>query len=261
MQKRKPLALANWKMAMSVAESLAYIKKFQTLAGDMLEHIEVVICPAYTALWPVAQALRGSYIQLGAQNLAATSDIAHTGQISAALLAEVGCAWVMVGHWEVRRHLGDDHQRLNRKVHLAFEAGLRPVLLVGERRGEAMSLENALSDQLSRVLDNCQPSQVSRIAFVYEPEAAIGVAEPAAPESIAAGCGFLRRWLASHYGLAVGEQVRIIYGGSVTPEHASSLLAYPDIDGLGASRKGRDPEQFSQIVRQIFKVKGASGIS
>ena len=94
---RKPLALSNWKMALTVAESLALVREFETLAGDLLDLVEVVICPPYTSLWPVAQALRESRIQLGGQNIAATTDLARTGEISAALLADVDCRWVMLG--------------------------------------------------------------------------------------------------------------------------------------------------------------------
>jgi triosephosphate isomerase len=112
----KPLALSNWKMAMTIVESLAFVRDFEVIAGDLLEEVDVVICPPFTALWPVAQALRDSpsagsgrsRIQLGGQNIAPTADLARTGEISAALLADVGCQWVMLGHWEVRRHLGDD---------------------------------------------------------------------------------------------------------------------------------------------------------
>jgi len=110
---RRPIALANWKMSMTVAESLAFVWEFQALAGDLLDRIDVVICPPFTALWPVAKALRGSHIQLGGQNIAPSADLARTGEISAALLADAGCRWVMLGHWEVRRNQGDDDELVN----------------------------------------------------------------------------------------------------------------------------------------------------
>jgi len=121
-------------MAMTVAESQAFVRDFEAIAGDLLDEVDVVICPPFTALWPVAQALRGSSIQLGGQNIAPTADLARTGEISAALLADAGCRWVMLGHWEVRRHQGDDDVAVNRKVHLALDAGLVPILLIGEAR-------------------------------------------------------------------------------------------------------------------------------
>lgn len=252
---RRPLALSNWKMAMTIAESLAFVRDLESLAGDLLDAVDVVICPPHTALWPVAQALRGSRLQLGGQNMAPTADLTRTGEISAALLAEVGCRWVMLGHWEIRRHLGDDDASVNRKVHLALEAGLLPILLVGEARDEMGLLKTILDGHLARVMEGCQAERVAAMAFVYEPEGVIGVATPATPEHVAAGCGVIRDWLRQQWGEAVADSVRIIYGGSVAPEHAADLLAAPDVDGLGASRRGRDPKTFVEIVRRIALVK------
>jgi len=252
---RKPLAIASWKMAMTVAEGLAFIRDFQELACDLLDAVDVVICPPYTALWPLAQALRASNIQLGGQNIAPSNDPARTGEISAALLADVGCRWVMLGHWETRRHLGDDDEAVNHKVHLALEAGLKPILLIGEAHDEVSPLPTALERQLTGVLEGCDATQVATMVFVYEPERAIGVASPAPAEHVAEGCAFIRGWLRARWGNPVAEEVRIVYGGSVTPVHAANLLACPDVDGLGATRRGRDPIAFSEIVRQIARVK------
>jgi triosephosphate isomerase len=252
---RRPLALSNWKMAMTVAESLAFVREFDALAGNLLDRIDAVICPPYTALWPVAQALRESRLQLGGQNVAPSARLARTGEISAVLLADVGCRWVMLGHWEARRYQADDDAVVNRKVHLALEAGLSPILLIGEGRDSEAPLETALERQLAHVVRGCRAEQVVKMAFVYEPEGAIGVTEPATPEHAASGCGFVRGWLRQRWGDAVADGVRVIYGGSVTPEHAASLLAAPEVDGLGATRRGRDAESFAEIVRRIDKVK------
>ena len=249
--RRKPLALANWKMAMTVAESLAFVHAFEALAGELLDAVDVVLCPPFTALWAVAGALRGSRLQLGGQDIAPAADPARTGQISAALLADVGCRWVMLGHWEVRRHLGDDDEAVNHKVRLALEAGLLPILLIGEARDDPAPPQEALARKLSRVLAGCRVEQVATMAMVYEPEGAIGVTAPAAPDHVATGCAFIRGWLRRSWGGAVAERVRIIYGGSVAPAYAADLLTAPDVDGLGATRRGRDPATFVEIVRQI----------
>jgi triosephosphate isomerase len=252
---RKPLALSNWKMAMTVAESLSFVRDFEDMAEDLFDEVDVVICPPFTALWPVAQALQDSRVQLGGQNIALTADPARTGEISAALLADVGCRWVMLGHWEVRRHLGDDDAIVNRKVHLALDAGLAPILLIGEARDDSPRTD-ALERQLRRVLAGCQAEQVEAMAFVYEPEGAIGMAASISPEHVATGCGFIRGWLRGHWGDAVAESVRIIYGGSVAPAYATDLLACPDVDGLAATRHGRDAATFAQIVRLIAQSEG-----
>lgn len=252
---RKPLALSNWKMSMAITESLAFVEEFQALAGDLLHRVDVVICPPFTSLWAVAQALVGSVLHLGAQNIAATADPARTGQISAALLADAGCRWVMLGHWEVRRYLGDDDTAVRHKIHLALGAGLRPILLVGESRDDKGARQAALERHLTQIVGDCEAEQVAAMAFVYEPEVTIGAQAPATPAQVAAGCGTIRGWIGARWGETVAEQVRIIYGGSVTPAHAADLLAHPDVDGLGATRRGRDPSTFMKIVRQVVEVK------
>jgi triosephosphate isomerase len=252
---RKPLAISNWKMALTVAEGLGHVREFEALAGDLLDAVDVVICPPFTALWSLAQVLQGSRLELGGQNIAPSADLARTGEISAALLADVGCRWVMLGHWEVRRYQGDDDATVNRKVHLALDAGLAPILLIGEAHDKEAPLEVVLEGQLARVLEGCREEQVAEMALVYEPERAIGVATPATPDQVGAACALMRGWLQQRWGGAVAEAVRILYGGSVAPEYAADLLAAPDVDGLGASRRGRDPESFVEIVRKIASAK------
>jgi triosephosphate isomerase len=253
---RKPLALANWKMAMTIPESLAFVREFRAVVSDLAQVVDVVLCPPYTALQPVAQALADSFIALGAQNLCAAPGPAHTGEISAALLADAGCKWVMLNHWEVRRRTGEDDAAVNRKVHAAFEAGLRPILLVGESNAERGQATRVLNARLPTLLAGCAAEQVAYMALVYEPEWTIGVKEPAPPGYVAAGCGAIRRWLGRTYGADPASAIRIIYGGSVAPEYTLNLLASPEVDGVGASRKGRDPAAFAEIVRWIAAAKG-----
>lgn len=253
--RRKPLALANWKMAMTVDESLAFVRNFQTRVGDVLDLVDVIICPPFTCLFPVAQLLERNQLQLGAQNIAAFTEPGRTGEISAALAKNAGCRWVMLGHWEVRRNMGDDDAIVNRKVHIALEAGLRPVLLIGPGRDEAGALEEVLTTQMERVLAGCSAGQVAGMTFIYEPEVAIGAPAPQKPEQVAEGCRLMREFLRGEWGDQVAEKVRIIYGGSVSPDQAGDLLSSPEVDGLGASRKGRDALVFLEIVKRIVLVK------
>jgi len=252
---RKPFAIANWKMAMTISESLAFVRKFRTAVGDLAQAVDIVLCPPYTALHAAAQALAGSPIGLGAQNLCATPGKAHTGEISAPLLADAGCEWVLLGHWEIRRHMGETDVDVNRKMHAAFQAGLRPILLVGEAAMERGRSEETLAARLPHLFAECGAEQVARMAIVYEPEWTIGAQEPAPPDYVAAGCRFIRQWIGREYGVGVAEGVRTIYGGSVAPAYAEGLLASPEVDGLGASRKGRDPIAFAEIVRLIATAK------
>jgi len=250
------MAIANWKMQMTIAQSLAFVQDFQLAIGDLAEAVDIVLCPPYTALYALSQALKNSSIPLGGQNLSAARGGAYTGEISAALLADAGCQWVLVGHWEVRRHFGERDEMVNRKVHRALEASLRPIPLIGEAEDERDQFREALAARLPQVLAGCDAEQVRRMAFVYEPEWTIGVAEPAPPEHVAAGCGFIRQWLGETYGEPTAQEVRIIYGGSVAPEYARDLLEAADVDGLGATRRGRRVESFAQIVRLIAAIKG-----
>ena len=257
MARRKPFAVANWKMAMTIDASRRFLRAFREGLSGAAEKVDVVLCPPYTALYPVAEALTGSAIQLGAQNLSRAAGKAHTGEISAELLADVGCQWVLVGHWEIRRRLAETDSDVNAKMLAALEAGLRPILLVGEGADKRGEPEQALADRLPILFDGIEAGEVAQMAAVYEPEWTIGVDQPASPEYVAAGCAALRRWIAQAYDDTTAGELRIIYGGSVSPEYADALLASPEVDGLGAGRKGRDPAAFADIVRLIAEAKGA----
>jgi triosephosphate isomerase len=249
---RKPVALTNWKMEMTIAASLAFLRRFQAQAGDLSSQVQVILCPPYTALYAMAQALADSPIELGAQTVSAVAGGAHTGEISAQLVADAGAHWAQLGHWELRRHRGETDEMVNRKVHRALEAGLGLILLVGEGQEEgADPVAPALRRQLGRVLAGCSAEPISRSILLYEPEWTIGAAEPAPPQHVAAGCRIIRSWLAERFGQDTAQAVRLVYGGSVAPAYARDLLALADVDGLGAGRKGRDPNAFAEIVRLI----------
>jgi len=254
---RKPFAVANWKMAMTVAEGHAFLRRFREHLGDVAAAVDVVLCPPYTALHPMAQALEGTPIELGAQNLSAAAGKAHTGDVSAELLADVGCRWVLVGHWEIRRRDDESDTDVNQKLLAALDAGLRPILLVGESADRRRDAEQALAERLPALLAGSAAPHVARMGIVYEPEWTIGVDQPAPPDHVAAGCRAIRRWIAHAYDDATADQVRTIYGGSVTPAYAEGLLDSPHVDGLGAGRTGRDPKAFAQIIRLIAQAKGA----
>jgi triosephosphate isomerase len=253
---RKPLALANWKMAMTISKSLAFVEQFQIAVGTLAELVDIVLCPPYTALYAVSHALTKTSIDVGAQNLCAAPGSAHTGEISAPLLVDAGCRWVVVGHWEIRRQRTETDRDLNKKLHAAFQADLRPILLVGEEANERGSVEEAFSERLPHLFADFGPGQAAQMALVYEPEWTIGVQEPAPDDYIGDGCSFIRGWIEQNFGEGAAQKARIIYGGSVSPGYAIGLLSSPDVDGLGAGRKGRDPVAFAEIVRLIAAAKG-----
>jgi triosephosphate isomerase (TIM) len=254
--RRKPFALANWKMTMTMTEGLEFAGRFRQAVGDLPYQMEIVLCPPYTAIYSVSGALAGSAIHIGGQNLFTGPGVSHTAEISAPLLSDAGCTWVMLGHWEVRRRLAETDPVVNEKMLAAFEAGLRPILMIGEAAGEKGHAAEVLSTRFDTALSGLSPLQVSEMAICYEPEWTINAREPAPTEDIASACSSMRGWIRKAYGTKAAEGIRIIYGGSVTPEYAGDLLSSEDVDGLGAGRKGRDPAAFSQIVKKIAAAKG-----
>lgn len=256
---RKPFALANWKMAMTIPEGLAFLRCFTVAVGTLAQSMDVVLCPPYTALHSLSQALTNAPIDLGAQDLCAAPDNAHTGEISPELLIDAGCRWVMLGHWEVRHHKGESDVQVNKKMLAGLKAELSPILFIGETASERKHAEQVLTKRLPDVFSGCESRQVVQAAVVYEPEWTIGAKEPASPDHIAACCSVIRHWIEAAYGEGAANRARIIYGGSVAPKHAGELLSSPDLDGLGAGRAGRDPLAFAEIVRLIAKAKCLDG--
>jgi triosephosphate isomerase len=250
------MVIANWKMELTIAEGEAFALGLSKELGALAERIEVVLFPAYPAIHAVAQQSRGSGILLGAQDVSAAASGSYTGQVSARQLADAGCTWVMLGHWEVRRHRGDTDEVINEKAKRCLEAGLRPFLLVGQGRDEPGEQTAFLEQRMARLLAGCDAADAARMAFMYEPEATVGAAAPVSPAEAAAGCGILRGYLRSRYGDDLAENVRVLYGGSVAPEFAPQLLSSPEVDGLGVGRKGREVAPFAEIVRSIAAAKG-----
>ncbi len=254
--RRRPIALANWKMAMTVSESLSFVKEFRISVKDFMPLVDIVLCPPFTSIYALSQTLTGSSIQLGAQNLCGKPGKTHTGEISAPLLADAGCTWAMLGHWEVRRRTGETDSDVNAKMFAAFQAGLRPILLIGEQSTDKGHAEKILEARLPDLFGNCDPEQVAEVSIIYEPEWTIGAKQPAPSDYIASVCLFIRNRLYQMFGADTAQSVRLIYGGSVAPENVGALLASPDIDGLGAGRMGRDPNAFAEIVQKIIAAKG-----
>ena len=160
-------------------------------------------------------------------------------------------------------HTGDEPERdpraddeLNRELHAVFDNGLRPIILIGESETKKGTPSNDLVDRMETILDGIEPEEITRSLMVYEPEWAIGADEPAPPEYIAERATFMRHWLIDRFGNEAVQPIPIIYGGAVFPENAEWLLTTPDIDGLGAGRKSRDPEEFCKIAKIVARVYG-----
>ena len=248
MPERQPLIAGNWKMHKTLAEA-------GTLARDIRGGVapgrraEVALAPPYTALAAVAAELAGSDIRLAAQDTFWEKQGAFTGAISPAMLADVGCHYVIVGHSERRQHFGDTDASVNRKLTAVVAAGLTPILCVGETKGEreADQTLQVVREQLSKGLGALKPTTGNALVIAYEPVSAIGTGLTATPAQAQTVHHFIRSLLREFLG-PVAEAIRIQYGGSVTPDNAATLLAQPDIDGALVGGASLKPELFLPII-------------
>jgi triosephosphate isomerase len=245
---RTPLIAANWKMHKTISEARAF-------ASDLLprlqgaEGVEVAIAPPFTALAALGDALRGSRVALAAQNVHSASQGAFTGEISVAMLVELGCRYVIVGHSERRALFGEGDAFIADKVAALQTAGVRPILCVGEtleQREAGLTLE-ILRSQLSGSLARADVALAPELVVAYEPVWAIGTGRTATPEMAQEAHAFVRSWLRHRFG-AAADQIRIQYGGSVKPENAGELLSQPDIDGGLVGGASLDPLAFCAII-------------
>ena len=227
---RTPLVAGNWKMngRRSMAASLA-----AEVAAAVPDGVEVLLCPPLVYLDTVADAMRGSAVALGAQNLDEHEDGAFTGEVSAGMLVDVGCRYVLVGHSERRTLFAESNARVADKFFRALDAGLRPVLCVGETLAEreAGHTEQVINAQLDAVFDRANAGQLADVVIAYEPVWAIGTGMTASPEQAQAVHAHIRSRLASSFGEELAQSLRLLYGGSVKADNAASLFAGADIDG------------------------------
>ena len=246
---RKKFIAGNWKMYTNAAgaEALAAAVAKGVGAGS---RVRVAVCPPFPYLARVGQSLKGSAVGLGAQNLYPEKEGAFTGEISAAMLVDAGCQYVIVGHSERRRVLGETDAFINRKVHAGLAAGLQVILCVGEtlEEREANHTEAVLDTQITACLAGIGAAQVASIVIAYEPVWAIGTGRNATPAQAQEAHAFLRRRVGQLCGMPAAQDVIIQYGGSVKPDNAATLLSQPDVDGAlvgGASLKA---DQFLAII-------------
>lgn len=247
---RTPLVAGNWKMHLTLAGVTALLTDLKGRVAEV-EGREILVCPAFPHLLLARELLRETNIQLGAQTCAAHHEGAHTGEVSADMLADLGCRYVLVGHSE-RRHLyGETDPVVAAKLRCALEAGLLPVLCVGENLAEreAGRAWEVVARQLEAALAPLDGEAAARVTVAYEPVWAIGTGRVATPEQAQEVHGRIRAWLAQHFDEQLAAGRRILYGGSVNAENIDGLMARPDVDGVlvgGASLKA---EGFARIVR------------
>ncbi len=247
---RKPLIAGNWKMNKTVGEAIELIAGLKRELYDERER-DIVICPPFTALSPVGDMIEGSVIRLGAQDLYWEESGAYTGEVSAVMLKEAGCRYVIVGHSERRNLFGETNETVNRKINAALSKGLSPIVCIGEtlEKREQGVTDEVLRKQLDGSLAKLDASRLLNCVLAYEPVWAIGTGRTATPEQAASAHATIRMWIREHYREGTGEKLRILYGGSVTPQNISSLMSREDVDGALVGGASLRVESFSQIVK------------
>lgn len=251
-QVRRPFVGGNWKMHGDGAQALALAETLASQAGPIAGEAELSVFPPFPYLAAVGCALEGSGIHLGAQDVSAEANGAHTGQVSAEMLLDLGCTHVIVGHSERRHGLGESDELAGAKAAIALASGLTCVLCVGETLAErkAGQAHQVTSRQLRAALKGLDAAALDRLVLAYEPVWAIGTGISATPQDAAEAHGELRKCLGFLYDAGLAARIRIIYGGSCNPGNAQAIFAQPGVDGGligGASLKAGD---FNQIAER-----------
>ncbi len=247
---RTPVIAANWKMHKKLAEAAAFAESFLPLV-DGAEDVEIVIAPPFTALAMVASLLQGSAVQLAAQNVHPEAQGAFTGEISPGMLADLGCSYGIVGHSERRALFGEDDTFIARKAAALLEAGIRPIVCVGEtlEEREGGRIEEIVGGQLAGSLAEIPAERYREGVIAYEPVWAIGTGVTATPEMAQEVHAFIRERLEGVFGAGSAAQIRIQYGGSVKPDNVAELMAQTDIDGALVGGASLDPVSFASVSR------------
>ena len=238
---RRPFIAGNWKMNLDRRTALDLVAGVRA-AADRRADVDVAVFPPFVYLDEIARSLAGSRVRLGAQNMCVEDSGAFTGEVSAAMLRDVNCTLVILGHSERRHVFGESDELVGAKVRKALAAGLEPILCVGETQGERQDgqTETVVRRQLVTGLDGVSKADVARVTIAYEPVWAIGTGLTASPEQAGDVHNYLRGVLAGLYSDPIAEALRIQYGGSVNAGNAAQLMAQPSIDGAlvgGASLK------------------------
>jgi len=245
---RRPVIAGNWKMYKTGAETRAFFDAFLPLVATS-KHCDIVVAPPFTAIGAAVDAARGSAVRIAAQNLHWEREGAFTGEISARMLVDAGCIGVIIGHSERRQYFGETDESVHRKTKAALEAGLMPIVCVGETLSEREGdlTDSVLQRQFEKGLGALTPAEFSRILIAYEPVWAIGTGRTATPELAADAHRHIRNLAAARF-TEQASALRILYGGSVKPDNVKGLMAQDGIDGALVGGASLDPKSFAAIV-------------
>jgi len=248
--KRRRVIAGNWKMFKTQAETRAFFAAFNPLMASVTD-CDIVIAPTFTSLAAAVEATKGTHIGISGQDLYWEKEGAFTGEISAGMLAEVGCRYTLVGHSERRHIFGETDAAVSKKTKAALAAGLTPIVCIGETLSdrEAGRTEHICQCQFDGSVGALTPEEFSRILLAYEPVWAIGTGRTATPEIAAAVHRFVRQCAAEKFSAAHAAALRILYGGSVKPDNIKGLMAEAELDGVLVGGASLDPKSFARLAK------------
>lgn len=247
---RRPIIAGNWKMHNTSSQGIALVQELAKLTADAKD-VDIVVCPTFTTLAAVATALKDTNIHLGAQNMHFEKKGAFTGEITAEMLKDVCCEYVIIGHSERRQYFAETDVTVNKKTKAALEANLVPIVCVGEslEEREAGTTETVVGAQVRAGLEGLTNEQAATVVVAYEPIWAIGTGRTASADDANAVCAFVRRTLADMFGQETADKIRVQYGGSVKADNIAELMSKSDIDGALVGGASLDALGFSKIVK------------
>ena len=247
---RTPIIAGNWKLNKTISEAVALTTALKPLVAEVKD-VDIIVAPPFTALAAVSDAIVDSNIHLSAQDVYSEDSGAFTGEVSAPMLTDVGCAYVIIGHSERRQYFGETNESVNQKVKAALAHGLKPIICVGEQleEREAGQTEAVIEDHVTGGTAGLSAAELLACVIAYEPVWAIGTGKTATPAQAQEVHSFIRGLLTQSYSAEVASQICIQYGGSVKPENAAELMAQPDVDGALVGGASLEAESFAQIVK------------
>jgi triosephosphate isomerase len=248
---RHPIIAGNWKMNGLIADAKALATGLKQALGGHSGAPDILVCPPFLSLAPVREILDGTPIRLGAQDVHWEAKGAFTGEVSTSMLKDVGVGAVLLGHSERRHIMGESNEQVNRKLKAVLAAGLQPVVCIGELLEERNmgDTRNVVERQISKGLEGLTPEEAAKTVVAYEPVWAIGTGKTATPRQAQEVHHFTRKLLSQRFGEAVAQGMRILYGGSVTPENVKELMAEEDVDGALVGGASLKVDSFVNIVR------------
>ena len=254
MADRKPVMMGNWKMNLNHLEAIALVQKLAfSLSDKDLDEVEVVVLPPYTDIRSVQTLIDGENYRLGygAQDVSQHASGAYTGEVSASMLAKLGCRYSCVGHSERRQYFDESDELVNAKARMAMDNSVTPVICVGEplpvrKEGQAVAYTLA---QVAGSVAGLVEELGDKLTLAYEPVWAIGTGEVATPEDAQEVCGAIRDFLRSEHGSEAANSARILYGGSMKSANVAGIMAMPDIDGGLVGGASLDPDEFATICK------------